>query len=138
MSVRKKDLFLGIDIGAGAIKIALLAKEKSNKMRLLKAACYEYGASKLSPQDQLLRAANFLKEYFHTRRKLRNAKLGISVAGQSVFVRLVKIPVTAPQKLRQIILYETQQQIPFPVKDEKQGKDQDVAQCFVELGGMTG
>ncbi|MCG2712444.1 MAG: type IV pilus assembly protein PilM [Candidatus Omnitrophica bacterium] len=119
MSVVKKDLFLGIDIGAGAIKIVLLAREKNDTMRLLKAFCQEYeeGASELNPEAQLAKAAYFLKKFLHNEKILRNIKAGISIAGQSAFVRLVKIPVTAPQKLRQIVLYETQQQIPFPIKD---------------------
>lgn len=119
MSTEKKDLFLGIDIGAGALKIALLAKEKNDAMRLLKVAYHEYeeSASELSPEDQLAKAAYFLKKFLHNEKTLRNVKVGISIAGQSAFVRLVKIPVTAPQKLRQIVLYETQQQIPFPIQD---------------------
>ncbi len=119
MSVEKKDLFLGIDIGAGALKIVLLAKEKNEAMCLKKAAYYEYeeSASELRPEDQLAKAAYFLKKFLRGEKISRNIKVGISIAGQSAFVRLVKIPVTAPQKLRQIVLYETQQQIPFPIKD---------------------
>ncbi len=119
MSAGRKDLFLGIDIGAGALKIALLSKEKNDTVRLLKADCQEYeeSASELNPADQLAQAAYFLKKFLHNEKVLRNVKVGISIAGQSAFVRLVKIPVTAPQKLRQIVLYETQQQVPFPIKD---------------------
>ena len=119
MSWEKKDLFLGIDIGAGAIKIVLLAKDKNDTMRLLKAACHEYEESALglNPEDELVKASYFLKKFLRDEKILHNVKVGISIAGQSAFVRLVKIPVTAPQKLRQIVLYETQQQIPFPIKD---------------------
>ncbi len=119
MSAGKKDLFLGIDIGAGALKIVLLAKEKNDTMRLLKAVYEEYeeSATELSPEDQLAKVAYFLKKFLHREKWLRNVKVGVSIAGQSAFVRLVKIPVTAPQKLRQIVLYETQQQVPFPIKD---------------------
>ena len=119
MFAGKKDLFLGIDIGAGALKIVLLAKEKNDTMRLLKAVCWEYeeSISELNPADQLAKAGYFLKKFLRDEKVLRNVKAGISIAGQSAFVRLVKIPVTAPQKLRQIVLYETQQQVPFPIKD---------------------
>ncbi len=119
MSAEKRDLFLGIDIGAGALKIVLLAREKNDTMRLLKADYQEYAESalELNPEDQLAKAAYFLKKFLRNEKTLRNVKVGISIAGQSAFVRLVKIPVTAPQKLRQIVLYETQQQIPFPIKD---------------------
>ncbi len=119
MSREKKDLFLGIDIGAGALKIALLAKEKNDTVRLLNAVYEEYeeSASELNPKNQLARVSYILKKFLRSEKILHNVKVGISIAGQSAFVRLVKIPVTAPQKLRQIVLYETQQQVPFPIKD---------------------
>ena len=65
MSAAKKNLFLGIDIGAGALKIALLAKEKNDSMRLLKAVSYEYeeSASELDQKEQLATIAVLLKKF---------------------------------------------------------------------------
>ncbi|MFH1093179.1 MAG: type IV pilus assembly protein PilM [Candidatus Omnitrophota bacterium] len=141
MSAVNKDLFLGVDIGAGALKIVLLTKEKNGTMRLLKAVCQEYeeSALELNPEDQLAKAAYFLKKFLRNEKVLRNVKVGISIAGQSAFVRLVKIPVTAPQKLRQIVLYETQQQIPFPIKDvvwDFQIYDRDKKQLSILLAAV--
>jgi Tfp pilus assembly protein, ATPase PilM len=58
-----------------------------------------------------------LKKFLRKEKDLRTIRTGIAIAGQSAFVRMVKVPATASQKLRQIVLYETQQQVPFPIKD---------------------
>ncbi|MCP4650240.1 MAG: pilus assembly protein PilM [PVC group bacterium] len=118
MSNLEKNLFLGIDIGASAVKIALLSREKGGRLKLLKTVYEEYGSSSdAGPQYQASVLEYILKKFLRQEKKLKNVKTGISIAGQSAFVRLVNIPVTAPKKLRQIVLYEIQQQIPFPMND---------------------
>ncbi|MFH2137158.1 MAG: type IV pilus assembly protein PilM [Candidatus Omnitrophota bacterium] len=118
MSISGKHLFLGVDIGASAVKICLLSKEPGGRLKLLKAVCEEYGSSSDTlPQYQPAMLGYILKKFLSKEKVLKNIKTGISIAGQAAFVRLVDIPVTAPKKLRQIVLYETQQQIPFPIKD---------------------
>ncbi|MCM8813301.1 MAG: pilus assembly protein PilM [Candidatus Omnitrophica bacterium] len=49
--------------------------------------------------------------------KIRSVPGAISIPSQSAFVRLAKVPAVAPNKLHQIVLYETQQQVPFPIRD---------------------
>jgi type IV pilus assembly protein PilM len=114
-----KNLFLGIDIGSSSLKIALLSKEKAGRIKLLQAVCHEYTTYPASEenQNQTGLLAYFLKKFLYKEKISRDTRIGISIAGQSAFVRLVKVPVTAPEKLRQIVLYETQQQVPFPIKE---------------------
>ncbi|MFH1062074.1 MAG: type IV pilus assembly protein PilM [Candidatus Omnitrophota bacterium] len=115
----EKKIFLGIDIGSSSLKIALLSKEKGGRIKLLQAVCDEYTSYPVSEdnQNQTALLAYFLKKFLYKEKISRDTRIGISIAGQSAFVRLVKVPVTAPAKLRQIVLYETQQQVPFPIKD---------------------
>ena len=118
MSNGAKNIFLGVDIGASSVKISLLSREKGGRMKLLKAVCEEYGSSSESgPQYQPEMLSYILKKFLRNERWLKNIKVGISIAGQAAFVRLVTIPETDPKKLRQIVHYETQQQIPFPMED---------------------
>jgi type IV pilus assembly protein PilM len=136
-----KNLFLGIDIGASSLKIALVSKEKGNRIKLLKAVCHEYTSYPVDEknQDQTALLAYFLKKFLYQEKQLRDARIGISIAGQSAFVRLVKVPVTAPAKLRQIVSYETQQQVPFPIKDvvwDFQIYDRDKKQLSVLLAAV--
>ncbi|MBU1088022.1 MAG: type IV pilus assembly protein PilM [Candidatus Omnitrophica bacterium] len=114
-----KNIFLGIDIGSSSLKIALLSKEKGGRIKLLKAVCDEYTSYPITAdnQNQTELLSYFLKKFLIKENISRDTRIGISIAGQSAFVRLVKVPITAPEKLRQIVLYETQQQVPFPIKE---------------------
>ncbi len=118
MSTLKNNLFLGIDLGARAVKIVLLSKEKGGRLRLVKSEYNQYEtALNFDSQQQRAVLTDILKKFLRKEKDLRNAKIGISIAGQAAFVRLVKIPLTTPKNLHKIIRYETQQQIPFPIKD---------------------
>ena len=48
---------------------------------------------------------------------LRKGILVIGLGGQSAFVRKMKLPPVPPNRLKQIVIYEVQQQIPFPLKE---------------------
>ncbi|MBI4846419.1 MAG: type IV pilus assembly protein PilM [Candidatus Omnitrophica bacterium] len=113
-----RNLFLGIDIGASSLKIALVSKEKDGRIRLLKSAyeIYENFYDEVI-HDPSRAVAYFLKKFLNKEKGLNKVRVGISIAGQSAFVRMTSIPISVPSKLRQIVLYETQQQIPFPIKD---------------------
>ncbi|MDD5745657.1 MAG: type IV pilus assembly protein PilM [Candidatus Omnitrophica bacterium] len=118
MSGVKKNLFLGIDIGASAVKIVLLEKEKSGRIRIVHALCESYEQTgDAAGLGQAAAVSVILKKFLRKEKDLRTIRTGIAIAGQSAFVRMVKVPATASQKLRQIVLYETQQQVPFPIKD---------------------
>ncbi|MBU4305963.1 MAG: type IV pilus assembly protein PilM [Candidatus Omnitrophica bacterium] len=115
---RKRNIFLGVDIGASSVKFALVAREKGGKIRVLKAAVEEYEIlADFAAENQLAILEGIFRKFIRREKQLRNARIGISVAGQSAFVRLTKIPGAVSQKLRQIVLYETQQQIPFPINE---------------------
>ncbi|MCD6219326.1 pilus assembly protein PilM, partial [Candidatus Calescamantes bacterium] len=49
--------------------------------------------------------------------ELRKAILSAGLGGQVAFVRKMKLPPVPKGKVRQIVSYEVQQQIPFPLKE---------------------
>ena len=114
----RKNFSIGIDIGAGGIKLVLLERSKEQGIRLLHAEFESIdNFDQQESHDQAAVLDYLLKKFLRKEKNLVNARVGVSIAGQSAFVRLVRIPMTSPQKLRQIVLYETQQQVPFPIKD---------------------
>ncbi|MFH2145069.1 MAG: type IV pilus assembly protein PilM [Candidatus Omnitrophota bacterium] len=119
MSKITGNLFLGIDFGSSGIKIALLNREKGGRLKLVYSAYepYESAYAGVNGQDRYELIGYLLKNFLRKGKNLSKAKVGISIAGQAAFVRMVKIPIISPRKLRQIVLYETQQQVPFPIKD---------------------
>jgi len=118
MSKFGNNLFLGIDFGTSGMKIVLLSTEKAGRLKIIWTGYESYDSlENFHSQDRAAQIAYILKKLLRKVKGLHKAKVGISIAGQAAFVRLVKIPITPPKKLRQIVLYETQQQVPFPIKD---------------------
>jgi type IV pilus assembly protein PilM len=49
--------------------------------------------------------------------KLKGGRVNYSIAAQSVFTRFVKLPTVEPDKIDQIIHFEAQQNVPFPIEE---------------------
>ena len=97
---------IGLDIGSDSIKLVKLKKIKG-KIELEKARVIElkdFGSIKQG-------VASLLKS-----EKISSCKAAISISGQSVFTRFVKLPKISQKKVEQIVKYEAQQQIPFPIE----------------------
>jgi type IV pilus assembly protein PilM len=48
---------------------------------------------------------------------IKSDKVNYAVSGQSVFTRFVKLPPVAPDQVDQIITFEAQQNVPFPINE---------------------
>ena len=49
--------------------------------------------------------------------KLKSGRVNYSIAAQSVFTRFVKLPTVDPEKIDQIVRFEAQQNVPFPIEE---------------------
>ena len=49
--------------------------------------------------------------------KIKTGKVNYSIAAQSVFTRFVKLPTVDPEKIDQIVQFEAQQNVPFPIDE---------------------
>jgi type IV pilus assembly protein PilM len=49
--------------------------------------------------------------------KIKNGRVNYSIAAQSVFTRFVKLPTVDPDKIDQIVHFEAQQNVPFPIEE---------------------
>jgi len=65
-------------------------------------------------RDQLIRNA---LEQFLARNSVAGSAVVISVPGQASFTRFVKLPPVEPKKIPEIVRFEAEQQIPFPIND---------------------
>jgi type IV pilus assembly protein PilM len=110
------DKILALDIGAAGIKIAEFQATKAQGLRLTNFNHAELGIDPEHEENRksLIIAAlgNALKE-----KKIRAARVSFSVPGQSVFTRFVKLPPVDESKVVQIIQYEAQQNVPFPIEE---------------------
>lgn len=106
----------GIDVGQCGLK-ALKLREADGELVVDE---FEYVAHEkiLSEPDadrkQLIHAA---LEGFLSRHNLLNSTVAISVPGASSFSRFVKLPPVEPSKVPDIVRFEAEQQIPFPIND---------------------
>lgn len=107
---------LGVDLGASTVKVAEFQVVRG---QVLKLTNFNYADLGLDPEREENRGAllvatlrNLLKE-----RGIRRAKTVFSVSGQSVFTRFVKLPPVDESKVAQIIQYEAQQNVPFPIQE---------------------
>ena len=107
---------LALDIGASGLKMAEFVPLKSGGIELVK---FGVGSLGLDPQSEGDRGA-FLVATIREIMADRGIKPGpvlISVSGQSVFSRFVKLPPVDKEKVDQIIRYEAQQNVPFPIEE---------------------
>ncbi|HTH49560.1 MAG TPA: type IV pilus assembly protein PilM [Candidatus Limnocylindria bacterium] len=112
----KSKTFLGIDFGAGSLKIAEFAVTPQEGLRLLRFGVKSLGlaGSQDAAREGVLKKA--LPELLAEGGFL--AKEGnLSAPGFQVFSKFVKLPPVDTSKVTQIIQYEAQQNVPFPLAE---------------------
>jgi type IV pilus assembly protein PilM len=112
----KSKTFLGIDFGAGSLKIAEFALTPQGGLRLLRFGVKPLGlaGSQDAAREGALKKA--LPELLSQGGFM--AKEGnLSAPGFQVFSKFVKLPPVDTSKVTQIIQYEAQQNVPFPLAE---------------------
>ncbi len=106
----------GVDIGQCALK-ALKLREVEGELQVEAFDIIEHPDILSQPdanRQELIRNA---LEQFLARNNIAGATLAISVPGQSSFTRFVKLPPVEPKKIPDIVRFEAEQQIPFPIEE---------------------
>jgi type IV pilus assembly protein PilM len=110
------DRILALDIGASTVKAGEFQVAKTQGLRLTN---FNYAELGIDPEHEENRKAlvvstvrNVLRE-----KSIKASRVIFSVSGQSVFTRFVKLPPVDESKVTQIIQYEAQQNVPFPIDE---------------------
>jgi type IV pilus assembly protein PilM len=113
---------LGLDVGASAVKLVELKKTKKGlcltRARIVEIDTSAYNYTKEVEREEMLREATrnaietVLKE-----EKIKKASICTGISGHSLFIRFMKLPRVAERKADQIVRYEAQQQVPFPIDE---------------------
>ncbi|MFP4355725.1 MAG: type IV pilus assembly protein PilM [Phycisphaerae bacterium] len=106
----------GIDIGQVALK-ALKLRDVGGSFQVEAFDIIEHPKILSQPdadRDQLVQTA---LEQFMARNNVSGSKLVVSVPGQSSFTRFIKLPPVDPKRIPEIVKFEAEQQIPFPIND---------------------
>src|SRR5206468_2324216 len=108
--------FLCLDFGAGSLKIAEFEPNESGTLRLkqfgLKSLGFE-GSQDAARERVILKA---IQELF-VERPFGSRNINVCAPGFHVFSKFVKLPPVDTSKVTQIIQYEAQQNVPFPLEE---------------------
>ncbi len=108
--------FLAVDFGAGSLKLAEFEVNEAGGLRLK-----QYGLKALGPEgsQEATREAAMQKalQEMLAEKSLRAKEVNVCAPGFHVFSKFVKLPPVETSKVTQIIQYEAQQNVPFPLAE---------------------
>jgi len=110
----KADRILTLDIGADGIRMAVVADPGSSCPRILDFGFAAFDSSLSLPKEAI--TAMTLKQLLDAK-KPGVRRTAISIEGQAVFSRLVKLPMVGKDQMKKTIRHEAVQNIPFPLEE---------------------
>lgn len=107
---------LALDIGASTIKVGEFTQSKTAGLRL---SNFNYADLGIDPEHDENRIPLIVSSVRNVLREkgIKAGSVIFSVSGQQVFTRFVKLPPVDQSKVSQIIQYEAQQNVPFPIDE---------------------
>jgi type IV pilus assembly protein PilM len=121
--------FLAVDFGAGSLKLAEFEINEAGGLRLRNFSIKSLG---LEGSQEASREATILKALQETlsEKNIKSKNVNVCAPGFHVFSKFVKLPPVDATKVTQIIQYEAQQNVPFPLSE--------VVWDYQILGSATG
>jgi type IV pilus assembly protein PilM len=107
---------LAIDIGASSIRMAQFSALRGGGVELVSFAVETLDPEAASDENRNAYLTVALKSMM-AERGIRPGPVSISVSGQSVFSRFVKLPPVSRDKILKMVQYEAQQNVPFPINE---------------------
>src|SRR5215471_9485122 len=108
--------FLAVDFGAGSLKVAEFEVNEAGGLRLK-----QYGLKSLgvegSQEDKREAVIQKALQEMLTEKGLKAKNVNVCAPGFHVFSKFVKLPPVDAGKVTQIIQYEAQQNVPFPLSE---------------------
>src|SRR5436190_4721840 len=108
--------FLAVDFGAGSLKMAEFEVNEAGGLRLK-----QYGFKTLGAEgaQEATREATILKALnaMISEKAIKSKAVNVCAPGFHVFSKFVKLPPVEASKVTQIIQYEAQQNVPFPLAE---------------------
>jgi len=115
MSFFRSNRVIAMDIGAAQLKLAEFAVVKAG-IELTNLAVCPMGIEPGNEADPTMAIVDAIQGVLKEK-AIRPGPVVLSVTGQSAFLRLIKLPPVKRSKIYQTILYEAQQNVPFPMEE---------------------
>lgn len=110
------DRILALNVGASKIVLAEFAVKSGRAPELTNYGMSELGADPENEAGISSLLTGAVREIMKSR-GIRPAPLMLSLSGQMVFPRFVRLPAVAEDKLLQMVQYEVEQNVPFPMSE---------------------
>jgi type IV pilus assembly protein PilM len=108
--------FLAVDFGAGSLKLAEFEANEAGGLRLLNFAIQPLGPEGAQEAAREAVVVKALQDVLAAK-DLKAKNINVCAPGFQVFSKFVKLPPVDAAKVTQIIQYEAQQNVPFPLAE---------------------
>ncbi|MDB6017742.1 MAG: Type pilus assembly protein PilM [Pedosphaera sp.] len=108
--------FLTVDFGAGSLKLAEFELNEAGGLRLKQYAFKSLGSEGAQEATREATIQKALQDLI-TEKAIRSKNVNVCAPGFQVFSKFVKLPPVDTSKVTQIIQYEAQQNVPFPLAE---------------------
>jgi type IV pilus assembly protein PilM len=114
--VFSSDRILALNVGASKIVLAEFLVKSGRAPELVNYGTAELGVDPDTETGSAAYVTAAIREVMKSR-GIRPAPLMLSLSGQVVFPRFVKLPAVGREKLLQMVQYEVEQNVPFPINE---------------------
>src|SRR5215471_13887566 len=108
--------FLAVDFGAGTLKLAEFEVNEAGGLRLKQYGTRSLGAEGSQESTRESAVQKGLQELL-AEHSVKGRNVNVCAPGFHVFSKFVKLPPVDASKVTQIIQYEAQQNVPFPLQE---------------------
>ena len=105
-----------VDLGTSTIKVAEFGIGRGGALTLLHFGVAELGLDPNKEEERSKFITPTLAKLFKEHR-IKGKEVVLSISGQSVFMRFVKLPPVDPAQVEQVVKFEAQQNVPFPIEE---------------------
>jgi len=108
---------LTIDVGTSTLKFGEFAVTRTGVLTLLRFGTTELGMDPNKEEDRAKFITPTLAKILQEQRIKKGREVYLSISGQSVFMRFVKLPPVDAAQVEQVVRFEAQQNVPFPIDE---------------------
>lgn len=107
---------LALNVGASKVVLAEFVVKSGRAPELTNYGISEFGTDPETDSGAGAHIVSAVREAMRSR-GIRPAPLMLSLSGQMVFPRFVRLPAVSEDKLLQMVQYEVEQNVPFPIEE---------------------
>jgi type IV pilus assembly protein PilM len=107
---------IAVDLGTSTLKFAEFGIGRGGALTLLHFGVEELGLDPNKEEERAKFVTPTLAKLFKEHR-IKTREVNLSISGQSVFMRFVKLPPVDPAQVEQVVRFEAQQNVPFPMEE---------------------